>query len=78
MSEIADTYRALREWKRQESAAFGIPCPECVAKLPRANPAILIPGRTCRIHGYTDPRPEPTIEEYRAAGMGVVEMEGRK
>ena len=37
-------------------AKFGVPCPECVTKLPKAGPTILLPQQRCRIHGYVDRR----------------------
>lgn len=52
-----DFWRDIREAKKVERAAHGRPCPECVAKLPKASPTILLPGQRCRIHGYRDARP---------------------
>lgn len=57
MSDYGDQCRELRDAKRRVRAKHGVPCPECVEKLPRADPTILLPGQKCKIHGYRDPRP---------------------
>lgn len=56
MSDYGDMCKELREEKRELRARLGVNCPECVAKLPKACPSILLPGQRCRIHGYKDPR----------------------
>ena len=56
MSDYGDLCRDLRDAKRKYRAKHGVPCPDCVQKLPRANPSILLPQQRCRIHGYRDPR----------------------
>lgn len=56
MGDEGDFWREVREARRKERSEHGKPCPECVAKLPKANPSILLPGQRCRIHGYRDPR----------------------
>lgn len=57
MSDYGDQCRDLKEAKRRVRAKHGVPCPECVKKLPRANPTLLLPQQTCKIHKYRDPRP---------------------
>lgn len=57
MSEYGDQCRELRDAKRTARAKYGVPCPECIAKLPRAHPSILLPQQVCKIHQYRDPRP---------------------
>lgn len=47
-------------------AKVGVPCPACVKLLPKAHPTMLAPNRRCKIHGYTDPRPELSAEEINA------------
>ena len=42
----------------------GVACPECVAKLPKACPTILLPEQRCKIHGYRDPRKRTYETEY--------------
>lgn len=74
MSDMIDAYRDLKAISRAERAVFGIPCPVCAEKLPRAQPKRLQPGHTCRAHkpNYRDPRPAPTLNEYneRMAASG--------
>lgn len=50
--------------RQQMRDKHGVPCPECVVKLPKACPTILLPGQRCRIHGYRDPRPRTYETEY--------------
>ena len=64
MSDYGDLCRDLRDAKREARAKHGVPCPECVVKLPRANPSILLPQQRCRIHGYRDPRPRTAETSY--------------
>jgi hypothetical protein len=57
MGDMGELFNAFKEQKKELRAKYGVPCPECVSKLPKANPSILIPGQRCRIHGYRDGRP---------------------
>lgn len=57
MSEMGEIFRELKDHRRKMRAKYGVPCPECVAKLPKASPSILLPQQTCKIHKYKDPRP---------------------
>lgn len=57
MGDTGDVFKAMREQRREERARLGEPCPECVVKLPKAQPTILLPGQRCKLHGYRDPRP---------------------
>jgi hypothetical protein len=67
MSEVGEIYGAMRDMRKHLRAKYGVPCPECVRKLPKANPTILLPQHRCRIHGYRDPRPESLMDgEYEA------------
>ena len=56
MGDMGDDFRAHREKMKALRAKIGLPCPECKAKLPKANPSILLPGQRCKIHGYRDQR----------------------
>ena len=67
MSEVAEMYGQMRSHKKRLREKFGIPCPECQRLLPKANPSILMPQQTCRIHRYKDQRPELTDTEYAQA-----------
>lgn len=66
MSDMVDVFRDLKELRRAERQAFGVPCPECRRLLPKASPKILQPGQLCRAHKphYRDERPEPTPEQW--------------
>jgi hypothetical protein len=64
MGDMAEGFKALSDHKKKVRQKYGINCPECVAKLPRANPTILLPQQRCRIHGYRDQRPELTDEQW--------------
>lgn len=58
MGDMADDFRAMKEAAKARKAALGVPCPECIRLLPKADPTILLPGWRCqrRGHRYTDPR----------------------
>lgn len=64
MSDYGDMCRELRQSKKSVRARYGKPCPECVKKLPKASPSILLPSQRCKIHGYRDPRPRTADTEY--------------
>lgn len=64
MSDEGEFWKDVREARKQVRAKHGVPCPECVSKLPKAFPSILLPGQRCRIHGYRDPRPRTEATEY--------------
>lgn len=65
---MIDAFRVLKKLRAAERQAFGVPCPVCIERLPRAQPKVLLPGRTCRAHKphYRDPRPEITQEQFAA------------
>ena len=67
MSDTIDDHRAMGDHRKALRAKYGMPCPECVQKLPRAQPSILLPQQRCRIHGYRDQRPELTNEQWSNA-----------
>jgi len=64
MSEVAEMYQGLKDFKKRLRERFGVKCPECVRLLPKANATILLPQQRCRIHGFRDARPELTQEDY--------------
>jgi hypothetical protein len=70
MSDAIDDFRALKQFRQKERAAYGRPCPVCVEKLPRAHPKILLPQQVCRMHRYRDPRPELTQQDIDAIPQG--------
>lgn len=67
MGDVGDDFNAHREHKKKLRAKYGKPCPKCQELLPKAHPSILLPGQTCRIHGYRDPRSHLTDEEFYEA-----------
>jgi hypothetical protein len=69
MSDMVEGFRAMKDLRAAERAVFGVKCPVCIEKLPRAHPKVLQPGQLCRAHKphYRDPRPEVSAEEYNAA-----------
>ena len=65
MGDMGDDFKLLREHRRALREKYGVACPECVRKLPKANPTILLPGQRCRIHRYRDPRSTRVLERGR-------------
>lgn len=65
MSETAEIFNAMRDHKKRLRAKYGVNCPECAKKRPKAHPSILLPQQRCRVDGYRDPRPDLTDEEYQ-------------
>lgn len=63
MGDMGDVFNAMRDHRKALRRAYGVPCPECQRKLPRAQPSILLPQQRCKIHGYRDPRPALTEEQ---------------
>lgn len=66
MSETAEIFGATKDHKKALRAKFGINCPQCAIKRPKAHPTILLPQQRCRVDGYIDPRPELTQEQYES------------
>lgn len=56
MGDEGDFWRDVREARKEARDKLGVPCPECVKRLPKAHPTILLPQQMCRIHKYRDPR----------------------
>ena len=56
MGDVGDDFRALREYRSQQRATFGMECPRCKELRPRTSASILLPGQRCRVDGYRDPR----------------------
>ena len=73
MSDMIDAFRDLKELRQIERKVFGVPCPVCIERLPKAQPKILQPGQRCRAHKphYRDERPLPSADEYNAAMAGT-------
>ncbi|WP_185999969.1 MULTISPECIES: hypothetical protein [Novosphingobium] len=81
MGDMIDGFRDMKAIKQAERKVFGLPCPVCVEKLPRAQPKRLQPGQSCQAHKphYRDHREEPTVAEYNermaAAGIDIRKLE---
>lgn len=67
MSEAIETYRAMSDHKKRLRAKYGVNCPACAEKRPKAHPSILLPQQRCRVDGYVDPRPDLTNQQYQDA-----------
>lgn len=64
MSESTEIFGAMKDHKKALRKKYGVNCPQCAIKRPRAHPTILLPQQRCRVDGYVDPRPELTDEEW--------------
>jgi len=64
MSDMVDTFKAMREHVRQVREKYGIACPECRIKQPNRCATILLPQQRCKVDGYVDPRPDLTDNEF--------------
>jgi hypothetical protein len=63
MGDVGDAFNALRDYRKQLRAAFGIECPQCKRLRPKTNASILLPQQRCKVDGYRDPRPRLTDEQ---------------
>ena len=55
MSEMGDLFNGYKAHKRELKERYGVPCPNCTVKLPKAQPKILMPSQKCWC-GYKDQR----------------------
>lgn len=67
MGEQVEIYQAMDDHRKSLRAKYGVKCPQCAIKRPKAHASILLPQRRCRVDGYTDPRPELTDEQWSNA-----------
>ena len=58
MGDMAEVWREYTEHKKARKKKFGLPCPDCTIKLPKAQPKILMPNQKCWC-GYIDKRKRP-------------------
>ena len=56
MSDMSETFKAMKAARKEVRAKYGVPCPSCKRKLPKANPKILLPHQKCWC-GFRDKRP---------------------
>lgn len=64
MSDTIDDYKAMDAHRKALRVKYGINCPRCAEKRPKAHATILMPQQRCRVDGYVDPRPDLTDEEW--------------
>lgn len=65
-SDDPEIWEALVRLKKARQALrqeYGAPCAECVRLLPKAHPSKMLPGQSCKIHGWKDPRPRLTPQQ---------------
>lgn len=65
MSETTELYKAMGDHKKALRAKYGVNCPQCAVRRPKAHPSVLLPQQRCRVDGYRDPRPELTDQQYQ-------------
>ena len=56
MSDMAEVFNEMREYRKALRAKYGILCPQCKIVRPKAHPSILLPQQRCKVDGYRDPR----------------------
>lgn len=69
-------FRHLKDARKELRAQYGVGCPVCKNRFPKAEPKILLPGQRCKRDGYQDPRPRLSLEERNAIyqKFGIVEQ----
>ena len=65
MGDVGDTFNALREYRKERKAKYGIDCPGCRIKEPKRTPTRMLPGMKCKVCGYVDRRPSIPHEVER-------------
>jgi hypothetical protein len=63
MGDMGDLFNAMRDRKKSLRSKYGVPCPRCAIKRPKAHPTIMLPQQRCKVDGYRDPRPLLTDEQ---------------
>ena len=56
MGDMAEVWKEYKAYKRNRRSLLGMICPNCLEKLPKAQPKILMPNQKCWC-GYIDKRP---------------------
>jgi hypothetical protein len=64
MGDTGDFFNDIKEARRAARAKWGVPCPMCAIRRPKAHPSILLPDQRCKVDGYRDPRPRTPETEY--------------
>lgn len=65
MGDMGEIFNDLKQEKRNLKELFGVPCPICIVKLPKAHPKILLPGGYCKMHRFKDQRDSSIMDEAR-------------
>ncbi len=63
MGDVGDFYNDVKKHRTALRAKFGVPCPRCPERRPKAQPSILLPQQVCKVDNYRDPRPRLTQED---------------
>lgn len=64
MGDVGEYWQEAKEHKKALRERFGVACPQCKVKRPKAHPSILLPQQRCNVDGYRDPRPRLTNEQH--------------
>lgn len=56
MGDMGDMWKELKKERRERRERLGVACPQCNVKQPKRIPTVLLPGQTCRVCHYRDPR----------------------
>jgi hypothetical protein len=57
MGDMGEYFKDLKNNRKLLRQKFGVECPGCKVKRPKASPTILLPQQKCKVCGYRDPRP---------------------
>lgn len=64
---MGDIFNGMKDHKKRLRAKYGVDCPQCAIKRPKACASILLPQQVCKVDKYKDPRPALTDEQYGEA-----------
>lgn len=56
MGDEGEFWKDVKAYRKRQRELLGVECTECIAKQPKRNPTILMPGQRCKVDGYRDPR----------------------
>jgi hypothetical protein len=69
MGEMGEMFRDLKAERQAQRAKWGVNCPTCLKERPRGNATLLLPGQTCKVDKFRDPR---RIRDGAMTAMGVL------
>lgn len=55
MGDMAEVWKDWKAYKKERKQQLGLACPDCIVRLPKAQPKILMPNQKC-FCGYVDKR----------------------